>query len=119
MTLKTNSKLRKNFGVSNGELALAKSYLQGAVYCWVKNRESEIFAVRDLFGGTNFDWHGTPLFCFYQKHIDIGKDNESAIEEAGKDVGWLLKTVLNDDKRTFDTLKAGHSNGYKWVGNEA
>lgn len=119
MTLKTNTKLRYEFGISNEQLKLAKPYIQGAVYCWIKNRESEVFALRDLFGGENFDWNGTPLYCFYEKHISKGKNNKEAIDEAGKDCGWLLKFVLNEDKRTFDTLEKGLSKGYKWIGSEA
>ncbi len=119
MTLITQSKLRINFGISDAQLALIKAYLQGSVYSWIKNRVGEIFAARDLVGGANFDWDGTPLYCLYQKHIDSGKHNKEAIDEAGKDLGWILKTVLNEDKRTFETHEKGLTKGYRWIGNEA
>ena len=118
MTLMTQTKLRKNFGISGEQLALIKAYLQGSVYSWIKNREGEIFAARDLVGGVNFDWNRTPLFCLYQKHIDSGKPHEEAIDEAGKDLGWILKSVLDEDKRKFETHDKGLTKGYRWIGNE-
>lgn len=119
MALTVESKLRKEFGIPNDNLILIKAFLQGAVYSWVKNRKDEVFAARDLVGGENFDWTGTPLYCLYQKHIEQGKTNQKAIDEAGKDVGWILKAVLHEDKRTFETCDRGLSNGYRWLGNEA
>ena len=38
------------------------SFLQGAVYCWCKNFNDKEFALRDLMGGENFEWTGTPLY---------------------------------------------------------
>ncbi len=119
MTLLSQSKMRKSFCITDEQLALIKAYLQGSVYSWVKNREGEVFAARDLVGGTNFDWDGTPLYCLYEKHIILGKDNQSAIDEAGKDLGWILKTVLAKDKRTFESHEKGLTKGYRWIGNEA
>ena len=43
----------------------------------------------------------------YPKHIDAGKDNKSAIKAAARDLGWLVKTVLSEDKRTFEAGKGG------------
>jgi len=68
MALVKDSKLRKDFGISSEDLKAIKNFLQGAVYCWVKNRKDEFFAARDLMGGDNFNWHGTPLYCLYEKH---------------------------------------------------
>jgi hypothetical protein len=109
------TRLRYKFGIKDNELYSIKCFLQGAVYCWVKNKEGAFFAARDLMGGKNFDWKGTPLFCLYQKHIAMGKDNESAIDEAGRDLGWILKTVLHEDKRSFKVQDNGRANGYQWV----
>ena len=115
MALKTQSKMRKDFGIGDNELKSAKDFLQGAVYSWIKNRKGEVFALRDLMGGEHFDWDGTPLYCLYQKHTDIGKDNEAAIVEAGKDAGWILKSVLFEDKYIFESCDKGMARGYKWV----
>jgi len=119
MSLQTPSKLRQNFGISDQDLLLIKAYLQGSVYSWIKNRTGEIFAARDLVGGENFDWFGTPLFCLFEKHRDLGKSNESAVDGAGKDLGWILKSVLHEDKRTFETHKKGMTKAYRWIGDEA
>lgn len=110
-----DSKLRKNHGVSVSELEAAKGFIQGAVYSWLKNRPNEGFAVRDLVGGVNFDWKGTPIYCFFEKHHKKGKANSAAIDEAGKDVGWLLKSVLSEDKRDFEKYDQGQTNGYRWI----
>ncbi len=118
MTLNTQSELRDVFGISDIEKDLIKAYMQGAVYSWVKNRKDEWFAVRDLVGGENFDWNGTPLQVLYDKHIDAGKDEESAIKSAARDLGWLVKTVLHEDRRTFEVVKEELVNKYRWDGNE-
>jgi len=118
MVLIENSKLRRNFGVNENDLIAIQHFLQGSVYCWVKNRSGEIFALRDLMGGSNFDWKGTPLYCLYEKHIASGKDSDAAIKEAGKDLGGILKIVLKEDKRTYETHEKDMSKGYRWVGSE-
>lgn len=119
MVLIENSKMRRNFGINNEELMAIKHFLQGSVYCWVKNQNGEVFAVRDLMGGSNFDWNKTPLHCLYKKHITNGKNSDAAIKEAGKDLGGILKVVLKEDKRTYETHEKGKSKGYRWVGSEA
>jgi len=119
MAITPCSELREVRGISEIEKSLIKSFMQGAIYCWVKNRKDELFAVRDLMGGENFDWRGTPLQALYRKHIDAGKNDEAACEAAAKDLGWLVKSVLVEDKRTFLANKAGLVNVYQWVGNEA
>src|SRR5437899_1165521 len=107
MSLTIQSELRDVHDIDDTEKAAIKNFMQGAVYCWIKNREDEWFAVQDLMGGKNFDWHGTPLQVLYEKHIDKGKNQKAAIESAAIDLGWLLKTVLAEDKRTFEPDKAG------------
>lgn len=112
------SELRDVYGITDTEKSLIKAFMQGAVYCWVKNRMGEPFAVRDLMGGENFEWSGTPLYALYLKHINSGKNDDAAIEDAAKDLGWLTKTVLSEDKRHFEAGKAGLVSSYRWVGNE-
>lgn len=118
MPLLPSSQLRKVRGISEEQSSLIKSFLQGAVYSWVKNRKGEKFAVRDLVGGDNFEWEGTPLIVLYKKHENLGKDSASAINDAAKDLGWLLKSVLDEDKRHFTVGRSGLTAGYKWIGNE-
>ena len=115
MALLKKSKIRNKFGISDDELKAIRNFIQGAIYCWVKNQKDKFFAVRDLMGGDNYEWEGTPLYCLYKKHINKGKSQEKAIKEAGKDLGWILKSVLNDDKRIFDSCDLGKTKGYKWI----
>jgi hypothetical protein len=118
MAFQIETELRDVKGISVDQKALIKAYLQGSVYSWIKNRKGEQFAVRNLVGGENTDWAGTPLQVLYDKHADGGKDDNDAVEAAAKDVGWLLKTVLDQDKRTFSLGKSGLVNAYCWVENE-
>lgn len=118
MALLPPSELRTVQGITaEQELAIA-TFMQGAVYCWVKNRKDEAFAVRDLMGGENFSWEGTPLQVLYEKHINEGKNHDAAVEAAGKDLGWLVKSMLHADKRTFRAGHGGLVATYRWVGNE-
>lgn len=104
--------------LTDQEVLEIRSYLQGAVYCWCKNRktekdEPEWFAARDLFGGDNYYWEGTPLFALYNWH----KENKAKdpVRMAGRDVGNLLRDVIEDDRRKFCT-KGGYRRLYKWDG---
>jgi hypothetical protein len=105
-------------GISDHEKTLIKTFMQGAVYSWIKNQKDKSFSVRDLMGGENFEWEGTPLQVLYEKHLSKGKSNTEAIEAAAKDLGWLVKTVLIDDKRTFTSDISGLVRSYCWIGNE-
>jgi hypothetical protein len=118
MAIKPETALRNVNGISELEKSLIKAFMQGAVYSWVKNRKDEPFAVRDLAGGENFEWEGTPLFVLWEKQLKLGKKGDDATEDAAKDLGWLTKSVLAEDKRTFKVEKAGMVNSYRWIGNE-
>ncbi len=116
--LKNNkSKIQKKIsGIHKHDIELIKAFLQGAVYCWIKNKkEGKVFALRHLVGGENSNWVNTPLYPLYKKHTDMGKDNKTANKVAGQDAGKILKLVLDKDKREFEVSDAGHANGYKWI----
>ena len=105
-------------GFSERELNLMRAFLQGAVYCRCKNRKDEWFAARDLLGGDNYYWQGTPLMPLYDYYLNGNEENHDyAVEEAGKAAGRLLKEVLINDKRTFETEK-GYTRMYRWTGAE-
>jgi hypothetical protein len=104
------SQVNEVHGISVEEKRRIMDYLQGAVYSWSKNRKGEWFAARDLLGGDNFYWEGTPMYILYGKSKDV--------EQAGKDAGWLLKKVINEDKPAFDTRKPGRVREYCWNGIE-
>lgn len=118
MSLKPFSEIRDVHGISEVQKEGIINFLQGAVYCWCKNRPDEWFSMRDLMGGDNFYWEGTPLMALYKKHISDGKDNPVAIDRAGKDSGWLLKRVIEEDKREFNTKKEDLIRKYCWTGKE-
>lgn len=119
MALTTKSEVRE-VNIDADEKQRMLDFLQGGVYCWVKNRKKEWFSMRDLMGGDNYHWQGTPLFPLYEKHEKKynGKDWEAAVRDAGKDSGWLLKKVIVEDKRTFETKKEDLIRKYRWIGNE-
>ncbi|PZR03223.1 MAG: hypothetical protein DI539_26520 [Flavobacterium psychrophilum] len=104
------SEIRDVHGISDEKKQRIRDFLQGAVYSWCKNRKDEWFAARDLLGGDNYFWQNTPMFALYEKSQDV--------EQAGKDAGWLLKQVINDDKRSFETKKEGLVRQYRWNGDE-
>ena len=91
-------------------------FLQGAVYCWCKNRPDEPFGLQDLVGGENADWKGTPLQVLYERHLANGQDHIRAMTTAAQDAGWLLKGVLRADRRRFDSHD-GYTKLYTWARN--
>lgn len=115
MTLIPYSEIREVKNISQDEKDKIYFFLQGAVYCWCKNRLNEWFSIRDLMGGENFYWQGTPLIALYDKHKKKGKSNDKAIEAAGKDAGWILKKIINDDARKFETKKEDLIRKYRWI----
>lgn len=93
------------------------AFIQSLVYDWCKNRKGDWFAMRDLVGGTNNDWNGTPFQCLYDKHINNGKSKDEAHKEAGIDSGYLLKDVLHEDKREFECDNSSQwAKKYSWTG---
>ena len=115
MTLIPKSEIRQVKGISTVEFQRIYDYLQGAVYCWCKNKSREWFSAREFLGGENFDWNGTPMIVLYEKHIRKGKTDEQAISDAGKDAGWILKKVIHDDQRNFETKKENLIRKYRWI----
>ncbi len=113
--LHKKSEIREVSGISSDEKQRIIDFLQGAVYCWCKNRKYEWFSIRDLMGGDNYHWDAVPLMALYQKHIDKGKNSIEAVKDAGKDSGWILKKVIDSDKRVFDTKKEEQIRKYRWV----
>jgi len=115
MTLIPTSKTRNVNGISPIELNDIFNFLQGAVYCWCKNRKYEWFSLRSLMGGDNFYWETTPLMSLFDKHKALGKTNDVAIKDAGKDCGWILKSLLQNDSRDFEHKKEDLIRKYRWV----
>ena len=55
MALTPTSELRDVHGIDDTQKRLIKTFMQGAVYCWIKNQKNEPFAVRDLMDGENYE----------------------------------------------------------------
>ncbi|MBR3978437.1 MAG: hypothetical protein IKJ94_02295 [Oscillospiraceae bacterium] len=107
---------RPSAKISSEEVELAKRYLQGAVHSFCKNNPGQAFSVRDLAGGENKDWNGTPLQVLYNYHIAAGKTKEKAKKQAAIDAGWLLKTVLEEEEnRLFEQMQGPRSKLYRKI----
>ncbi len=100
--------------LSENEMQRIRDFFQGAVYCWCKNRKGEWFSARDFIGGDNYYWEHYPLGILYLRQIGAGKTHEEAHEQAAKDAGHILKKVLFDDDRIFET-KDGYTRSYLWI----
>lgn len=111
MLINTNSTMRKiSAELTEVELALAKAYIQGAVHSHCNNCADKELSARILFGGDNRDWSKTPLQRIYEYYCNNGSEHPAA--DAAKDVGWLLKSVLDEDSRTFECV--GEDTGKKY-----
>ena len=88
-------------------------FLQGSVYCWCKNRDNEWFSLRDLMGGDNYYWQGTPMIALYNKQV--AKNAADPVKEAGKEGGRLLLDVIINDGRSFETKVESLIRQYRWV----
>jgi len=116
MTLAVQSQVRDVTGITVAKKEAIPYFLRGAVYCWCKNRRDDWFSLRDLMGGPTWDWIGTPLYAIHQKHAPTAAE---PVKEAGKDGGWILKAVINDDSRNFETREAKLIREYRWHENHA
>ena len=116
MSLTPKSRIYRVRGITSAQEQAIRDYLQGAVRTWcAAGKKGRQFAARDLVGGINYDWRKTPLDALYQKHIQKGKNHQDAVKAAGRDLGWLLKAVLNEDDRMFKVGDAGRAKGYTWI----
>ena len=64
-------------------------------------------------GGDNYYWQGTPLIALYNKQLSSG--SADPVKEAGKEGGRLLKKVISDDGRTFETKEEELIRKYRWM----
>lgn len=84
--------------ICNNKKGKAKDYIKKAVDDYCVSNPGKPFSVRILFGGINKDWRGTDLQPFFYYYDNLKLDYNTAANRAAKDVGWLLKAVLYDDK---------------------
>ena len=101
-------------GIEDTEKQRILDFLHGAVYCWCNIHKDKWFAARDLVGGDNTLWENIPLMALYLKHKYLGK--ETPEDGAAIDAGWLLKTVLWNDARHFES-RDEFVKEYRWLPN--
>lgn len=114
-----NVNIREVNSVTPAEKQRIMDFLKEAVYCWCNNHPDDWFTAVDFVGGNNANWDGTPLIAITNHYLNAGKTLAEAEDQAGKDLGMILKIVLkNGQTRTFGTIekkKAGRWRQYRWV----
>lgn len=114
-----NPSYMKVHGFTDREIQRMLDYLQGAVHVWCRDRHGEWFAARDLLGGANYYWQGTPLMRLYEYYMEQSdEDDEYSITQAGRTAGHLLKRVLIEDSKRRYEVRQGYTREYRWVGEE-
>ena len=106
-------------GIKPEELEAMLHHLDGLVRGYVIGRKGVVFTIRDILGGDNFVWTGTPLQRLYEIYDEAGYSEEDCIKCAGQAAGRLLKRVIIEiDGMTFELHEAvdGRVNGYAWRG---
>lgn len=119
--LNGNNRCFKVHGLNEAERLLIYAFLQGAVYRRCNEQKTnDWFAARDLVGDRNDQWQGTPLIVVYNRFRRAypHRDEAYAEKQAGKTIGHMLKRVIVDDKRTFETSIREQVRHYKWTGEE-
>ncbi|WP_290724990.1 hypothetical protein [Fibrobacter sp. UBA2449] len=107
-----DGKIRKIHAISEAKVQEIKHFFQGAIRCHDKVAVGEWFSLRDLMGGENFDWNGTPL----QELFEAYRGRSDALKMAAKSAGWLLKAAIKDDPyRRYETKKEAFTRKYRWV----
>ena len=110
---------RNVHGLLDSEIQRMLDYLQGAVQVWCRDRHGEWFAARDLLGGANYYWQGTPLMRLYEYYMEQSDgDGEYSVIQAGRAAGNLLKHVLIEDSKRIYETRQGYTREYRWVGEE-
>lgn len=117
MVLIPFSRLQAVHGLDERDLRDIEMFMRGAVYCWIKNHPTKWFAVHDLVGGLINDWEGTPLLILRDRNAARHPGNEkTAHDQAGRDLGWIVKSMLHEDGRMFRTRRVeDQPREYRWI----
>ncbi len=79
-----------------------QNYLLGAINCFIRNNNDTWFKAKDIILS---NWNGTPLQIIYDFFESNGLSEEDSKKQAGMCLGQILKKVIFDDPRTFETKK--------------
>lgn len=79
-----------------------QNYLLGAINCFIRRNNDTWFKAKDIIIN---DWNGTPLQVIYDFFESKGLSEEEARKQAGMCLGKILRKVIFDDQRTFETRK--------------
>jgi hypothetical protein len=100
-----NKEVRRNICViTEDEKTAIKDWMRTKVDLWIEKHGNDEFIVRNLLMLTkvDLDWIGTPLRVltdYYLRFYTV----TAARKEAGRALGWLVKSMLNEDVCIFDT----------------
>ncbi|MDR0330639.1 MAG: hypothetical protein LBH93_02895 [Chitinispirillales bacterium] len=101
-----------DIGISLETQNAIKNCFLGSVLASTKLLPNDSFSIKKLFGGKNGDWSETPLQELYDHYARLGNDETTAMDNARKDAGKLLKTLLIKlEKRSFRVKKI-HQQGH-------
>lgn len=104
--------IRKIHAISETKAREIKNYLQGTIRFHDKVAAGKWFSLRDLMGGANFDWNGTPM----QELFEAYRGRSDAFKVTAKSAGWLLKAAIEDDPcRRYETKKEAFTRMYRWI----
>lgn len=79
-----------------------KNYLLGAINCFIRRNNDTWFKAKDIILS---DWNGTPLQIIYDFFETNGLSEEEARKQAGMCLGKILRKVISDDPRMFESKK--------------
>ena len=103
---------------ADGSLGAVEAAIQGGVYAAIRNHRGDgtKYALRDLFGGPNWEWSDTPLFPIWEKCLAAKNgDVDAAYQYTARIAGFLLKNVLIKDRRTFKQHSGFGTQCYSWI----
>lgn len=83
--------------INSSELKLIEDALLIAVNTFLNNANPNTpFCLSDLVGNNNMPWL-EPFSLIHNKYVEAGYDYHYAFVLSGRDMGWILKNILNSD----------------------
>ena len=108
----SKGRIKKIHSISETQAQEIRNYLQGAIRCHDKVAVGKWFSLRDLMGGANFDWNGTPMQALFEAY----RGRSDTLKVTAKSAGLLLKAAIEEDPcRRYETKKEAFTRMYRWV----